>query len=215
MEEDEIILATCDLVAMSNCGCSVAEILRMEIVILTKLMYNPLSKTAVDFVHVLYALLTVDENGQIQSNFATTAQLKSLIRNLYTCQCKYEVRTFPPSTVAVALISIELSYYTDDWQSITKLLQDEVQLKSDELVKCRKLISRILSTTSYNQTLVQSWKTGSKPSKRKVEQTELGDDVYDGIKRLYGDETGVYESILVCGSQAAVNDSMALTAASL
>ena len=46
----------------------------------------------------------------------------------------------------------------------------------------------------------------SKSTKRKAEQVELEDDVYDGIKRLYSEESpGV---IKTCGSEVGLADTM-------
>ncbi|GAB6032627.1 hypothetical protein CHUAL_011506 [Chamberlinius hualienensis] len=202
MEEDEIILATCDLVDISKAGCSVAEVLRMERVILSKLKWDPLSKTVLNFVHLLYALLIINEDrliGPIEAD----KQLTSLIIKLYTCLCDYEVRSFTPSTLAVALMSFELGYYTQKWLAITIGLQNEIKLENQELARCRAVIANILERSRFtNFNLFKVWKGGAKPCKRKVEQTEVDDDVYEGIKRLYGDDGLVHDSMFSCGTQA-------------
>jgi len=166
-------------------------------------------------------LMMVNHGGLINPEEADK-QLNSLIRKLYTCLCKYEVRSLPTSTLAVALISVELSFHTRNWLAITILLQKEIQLENLELIRCREVVSRILSrNASFNVRRMQGWKGESKPCKRKVEQTEVDDDVFEGIKRLYGDDGGVHDSVLSCGSQAAAalsatsigNSSMATVAA--
>lgn len=49
----KVIPSTVDVVKRSQCTCSVAEILRMELAILNKLSWNVKFVTAVDFLHIV------------------------------------------------------------------------------------------------------------------------------------------------------------------
>lgn len=49
----QAIPVTLDLVRKSRCGCSVSEVLRMELVILSKLSWNAKTVTAIDFLHMV------------------------------------------------------------------------------------------------------------------------------------------------------------------
>jgi len=59
LEEDENIPSTPELVKKSFCGCSYAEITRMEMVLLNKLNWDVKQPSAVDFLHTLHAVLTM------------------------------------------------------------------------------------------------------------------------------------------------------------
>lgn len=84
------------------------------------------------------------------------------------------------------------------------------QLENGDLILCREVISETLfarlprsmvtqeqsSATGGKTTVKRCLSPINKPSKRKVEQIEV-DDIYDSIKRLYGDDIPV-----TCSSQA-------------
>lgn len=203
LEEDEVIPATADLVLASKCGCSVAEVLRMERVILTKLQWNLQCITSLDFVHVLHALLILNQDGLVQPEIAGH-QLSSLTQKLFVCMCNYEVSAFKYSSIAVALISLELSHHIKNWLAVTIMLQKQTILDNAELIRCREVISRVLAKNTlqkYGSCLLGGDQMKvAKPSKRKAQQTGVEDDFYDGIKRLYG-EDGAVENKMSCGSQ--------------
>lgn len=203
LEEDEVIPATTDLVVTSNCGCSVAEVLRMERVILTKLQWNLKSLTSLDFVHVLHALLILNQDRLVQPEVAGQ-QLSSLTHKLFICLCNCEVSLFKYSAIAVALISLELSHHIKNWLAVTIMMQKQTILDNGELIRCREVISRVLAKNGLHKfiscSLNQNLFKVTKPSKRKVQQTGAEDDFYDGIKRLYGEDAAV-ESKMSCGSQ--------------
>lgn len=210
LEEDEVIPTTLELVQSSGCGCSVAEVLRMEKAILDKLNWELLRKTSVDFLHLFHMLLLLDQPQLLSSSLSASQQLSTLTWQLLVCLCDHQVAKFRPSAVALSLISIELSRYTRDWLAATIMLQKLTELESMDLIRCREVISRILARHrigqaehGYKRLVPSGFARGPcmKAAKRKVEHAEADDDIYDSIKRLYGDESWL-EAKGSCAAQA-------------
>jgi len=54
----QVIPSAVDLVKTSQSGCSVSDILRMEIIILDKLKWSVKSVTAIDYLHIVSVIIT-------------------------------------------------------------------------------------------------------------------------------------------------------------
>ncbi|KAL8606235.1 hypothetical protein ACOMHN_012867 [Nucella lapillus] len=199
LEDDEAIPVTLDLVRKSQCGCSVSEILRMELVILTKLDWNPKSVTAIDFLHLIHFLmmrsfpnLLTHLEGMTPSRF-----LALLTRKLLTLLCHSDVTRDRPSVVALALVSLELEQvFPQHWFKLNLMMQAVIQAENGELISCRERMAWLLDHCGM---LITGYKTKSSPSvkskKRKVEDVE-SDNIYDGIKRLF-EESGNTEKLIL------------------
>jgi len=200
-EEDEVIPTTSDVMLAGNYACSVAEILRMERVILNKLQWNLHVVTTLDFVYVLYAILSI-ENKEV--NYL----LPNLIKKTMASIGNHKTLAFKPSTIAVAVISLELSRYTCNWLAATILLQKRTKLSNVEVIRCREVVSQIPWTIALchgnSSTGWKGTKAFCKPSKRKAEQSEADEDIYDGIKRLYGDDGTSESKVASCSSQISI-----------
>lgn len=176
-------------------------------------------------------------SNQLKMN--PTQHIALLIRQLQQCVACHQLLQFKGSTLALAIISLKLETSIPDWLALTIDLMKKAKIDSLQLIRCRELAARHLSTFPpsqppnavyiYNpckQTMVlcgrgvlrlysspttepefikdttkrigstaapyrclpasSSCKQAS--AKRKVEEMDV-DDFYDGIKRLYNEDS--------------------------
>lgn len=199
LEDDEAIPVTLDLVRKSQCGCSVSEILRMELVILNKLDWNPKSITAIDFLQLIHFLMMRSFPYLLThlEDMTPSRFLALLTRKLLTLLCHSDVARDRPSVVALALVSLELEQIVPQhWLKLNLMMQAVIQAENGELISCRERMAWLLDGLGM---LITGYQTKSTPSakskKRKVEDLE-SDNIYDGIKRLF-EESGNTEKLIL------------------
>lgn len=210
LEEDEVIPSTKDLVKTSQCDCAVSDILRMEGVILDKLSWNIKTITAVDYLHIIHALLMCYYPRLLEdlANMTPTRHLTIICRNLFHCLCCHRLVRYRPITLSLAVLSLELEQITPGWLTIINTVLQMAEIEIDSLIQCREVASQLLKGKNMLPTgyLFKSHQIARPKSvKRKAEQVELEDDFYDGIKRLYNDDTP--SLVKSCGSELEVDSS--------
>ncbi|PVD34383.1 hypothetical protein C0Q70_05655 [Pomacea canaliculata] len=191
LEDDEAIPITLDLVQKSQCGCSVSEVLRMELVILNTLKWNVKIVTAIDFLHLIHTVLMWRFPHLLSGleNMSPSRHLALLTRKLMTCLGHATLACERPSIVALSLISLELEQICQHWFSLFIMVQTvtKLQVENNQFISCRERMAWVLS--QHGQ-LVSGYQlksiTTMKSKKRKVDYSE-SDNIYDGIKRLYED----------------------------
>ncbi|CAL1538443.1 unnamed protein product [Lymnaea stagnalis] len=197
LEEDENIPPTPDLVRKSRCGCSFAEITRMEVVILNKLNWDIKLPSAVDFLHTIHVVLIMHYPHLLssQSNMSPSEHLSVVMRKMIRCLTCHSLQRYRPSTLALALISLELEQITPGWLRLVLALQRMTNVGSEQLMQCREAIADFLGHqlhTGYSKISRKLSSSAPQSKKRKVEHIfpVCGDDenIYDGIKRLYNEE---------------------------
>ncbi|RUS75628.1 hypothetical protein EGW08_016621 [Elysia chlorotica] len=196
LEEDENIPPTPDFVRKSRCGCSFSEISRMEMVILSKLDWNIRMPSAVDFLHTIHAVVVLHYPHLLSSlsDTSPSEHLTVVMRRLIRCLTWHGVLQFRPSTVALALISLELEQITPGWLRLVHVLQRMTNVGSEQLMLCREEIAGFLGQQLITMHAYRSRKSSSSaPSskKRKVDHSATPaeeDNIYDGIKRLYNED---------------------------
>jgi len=209
VEEDEMLPGTLELVQGSHCGCSMSEVLRMERCILDKLNWDLRAATPLHFLHVFHALLMANYPRLLDAYAMTRSrQLGLLTAKLQSVVIDASASLqHPPSTLALALLSLELERFWPNWVQGTLKLAELVQVEIPVVIACRELVSGVLKNVSLTSSQLPGV-TGSlyvptstgrviTAAKRKVEQlsTDSDDeqpeeeDFYDGIKRLYSEET--------------------------
>lgn len=196
LEDDEVIPVTLDLVRKSQCGCSVSEVLRMEVVILDKLSWNVKTTTALDFLHMMHTVMMWRFPHLLTSlkDMTPSRHLALLTRKLLLCLCRADLAQDRPSALALALISLELEQVFPHWLTLLVALQNVTQVGNAQLISCRERMAQLLSQRGQLITGYQLKKSTHtlKSKKRKVDETDA-DNIYDGIKRLYEDGCGLSE----------------------
>lgn len=209
-EEDEVIPSIVDLVKTSRCGCNVTDIIRMEGIVLTKLKWSIKAVTQIDYLHIIHSLLMCYYPQLLEdvANMTPSRHLTILTRNVFYCVSNHKMVKFRPITLTLAIISLELEQVTPNWLSIISTVQKIADIEIDSLIHCREIAGHILRTKNMLPTGYQFKSrvhtnrnpiVRTKSIKRKAEQVELEDDVYDGIKRLYNEDT--QDIALSCGSE--------------
>ncbi|XP_041741257.2 cyclin-I isoform X2 [Coregonus clupeaformis] len=149
-EEDERVPLLRDLASSSSCGCSPSEILRMERIILDKLNWDLHTATPLEFLHIFHAMVLSCKSrflvGLVGCN--PSQHLSVLTQQLHYCLA--DSTLLQPlsrgSMLALALITLELENICPDWLALTILLLSKAQIDSSQLIRCRELVSRRLST---------------------------------------------------------------------
>jgi len=153
-EEDDVIPATQELVHVSECGCSEAEILRMERCILNKFDWSPrASPTSVEFIHLFHALVLNKCPMLVHSADELDVTRCMLDEALLLCLHRSELLEYPPSTVALSILSIYLEFTWTQWKFATQRLQALIQLSEADLSECRQLTTRCLGSHLVNFTM--------------------------------------------------------------
>lgn len=197
-EEDNMIPSTLMLVRSSECGCSVAEVLRMERCILDKLGWDLRFTTSLDFLHIYHALLMNHCPRVLDGTLLTPAQhIARLTCRLQSCLLDPQLAGFMPSTLALAVISLDLEFLGWElWLHATVTLQARAQISGRDLVWCRELVVRCLfgsmskmrmALTATTPDQACSGLVCQKVAKRKASEV-ASDEFYDGIKRLYAED---------------------------
>nr|BBH43452.1 cyclin I [Oryzias latipes] len=235
-EEDEVIGSVKDLVERSGCNFSTAEILRMERIILDKLHWDLYTATPVDFIHIFHALLVsghphlipsiglspvVDSSpdpaalncGSGHQKMPPGLQVALWTRQVQHCMACHQLWQFKGSTLALAIITLELEALTPDWFSVFTDLLKKAQVDSAEFIHCKEMVDEYLHSLDFSlptnavyifdgahireQHQQRAWR----PSRRLrmarrgrggSQQGDL-DEYYDGLRRLYNEETNPEE----------------------
>lgn len=216
VEEDPMIPGTLELVQESHCGCSMSEVLRMERCILDKLEWDLRSSTPLEFLHIFHALLMANYPHLLDTfvHMTRSRQLAVLTSKLQAVLMDARSLQYPPSTIALALLSLELEQFWPEWVTATFTLQKLVQVEIATVIECRELIASVIQQQqplpASSRRLYVPSKTGiTKAAKRKVEQlADSGDeqeqeDFYDGIKRLYNEEHDTGASVATAANKPA------------
>lgn len=147
-EEDECIPSLRELATHSKCGCTPSEILRMERIILDKLNWDLHTATPLEFLHIFHALVLCCRWERVGGVLALSrSQHVALLRGrLQHCLGRHRLLGLRGSALALCLLSLELEALCPDWLQITLQLLQRTQIDISELIGCRELVARTLST---------------------------------------------------------------------
>ncbi|XP_031549350.1 cyclin-I-like [Actinia tenebrosa] len=134
VEEDEAIPTAGDLITVSGLKCTPSDLLRMERIILNKLGWNLNAITPLYFLQVFHALCV--SKGYL--NHCNVLQhLQHITLKLEELLCNHYFTFLKPSTLALALLSNEISFITDNWADATIMLQEMAKTSESELNDAR------------------------------------------------------------------------------
>ncbi|TKS83068.1 Cyclin-I [Collichthys lucidus] len=231
-EEDEVIGSVKDLVVQSGCNFSTAEILRMERIILDKLHWDLYTATPVDFIHIFHALLVschphlipsiglgsgvgwdsatdpgVHPAGPGHQKRPSGFQAALWTRQVQHCMACHQLWQFKGSTLALAIITLELELVTPDWFSVFTDLLKRAQVDSVEFIHCKEIVDEYLHSQEFSlpanavyifdSAQIQDEERAWSPTQR-LRQARRGrgsceqgdcDEYYDGFRCLYNEET--------------------------
>lgn len=204
-EEDNMVPDTLTLVRKSECGCSMAEILRMERCILNKLDWDLRFSTSLDFLYLYHGLLMSQCPHALDGTRLSPSQhVARLTCSLQSCLLDPRLAGFTPSTLALTVISLDMEFLGWQlWLHATVTLQSYAQINGRELVWCRERVVECLysgnkrlpprtplaaAQSHHRATSDPDLLVYPKPAKRKAHEI-ASDDFFDGIKRLYGEDS--------------------------
>lgn len=147
IEEDERIPVLKVLARHSFCGCSPAEIRRMEKIILDKLNWDLHTATPLDFLHIFHAV-ALSTRPQLLTTLPKmnpSQHVALLTKQLLHCLACYQLLQFKGSLLALAIISLEVEKLTPDWLALIIELLQKAQMDSSQLIHCRELVAHHLS----------------------------------------------------------------------
>ncbi|KAM8939724.1 cyclin-I [Pelodytes ibericus] len=147
IEEDERIPVLKVLTKGSSCGCSPAEVLRMERIILDKLNWDLHTATALDFLHIFHAmaLATSPQLLERMPEMNPSQHMALLTNQLLQCMASYSLLQFKGSMLALALLSLDMEKLLPDWLALTINLLQTAQMDSSQLFRCREVAALHLS----------------------------------------------------------------------
>ncbi|KAM9330066.1 cyclin-I isoform 2-T2 [Gastrophryne carolinensis] len=229
----------------SDCGCSPAEVLRMERIVLDKLNWDLHTATPLDFLHIFHAmaLTTSPQMLDRMPEMNPSQHLALITRQLLQCVASHQLLQFKGSILALAVLSLDMEKLLPDWLALTIKLLQTAQMDSSQLFRCREEAAQHLSPLKaslppnavyvysplkrslvtcnrgeyqfrpspvsdpaghkvgkstpgalmkdaafFYQRMAAPAACKQASTKRKVEQMEV-DDFYDGIKRLYNEDS--------------------------
>lgn len=146
-EEDEDVPTAADLVKVSGLRFSSSDLLRMERIILDKLNWNLNATTPLYFLQVFHALCV---SKGFLDHCPVNQHLQHITSVLEDLLCHHKFMFFKPSTLALALLSCELVYVSNNWLLATHYLQQEAKIPDAELWRCSKLIDEHMNFVRQN-----------------------------------------------------------------
>lgn len=205
-EEDEIVPAITYVVERTRPGCSVADVLRLERLVLDKLGWQLRLVTPLSFLHSLHCLLVAACPALLADRpqrLSPHRQLIGLTERLLELVTDSRSLGVPPACLAAALICCELELCGVQTAPFTEAAHRLIKRAPEELSAACNCVRAILGSGG-NSVLVPRPPVGaakrprargdsrsfSRPAKRKLvdSEAEAADDIVGDIRNLYAGE---------------------------
>ncbi|XP_070552917.1 cyclin-G1-like isoform X2 [Ptychodera flava] len=204
---EQDVVPTSDLIRISQAGCTVSDLHRMQRIILEKLNWNLDAPTPLTFLHMFYTLALAHGYLPIKDG---DLRFQSLTWKLEACVCHKAFTIFKASTLALSLLSCEIAAYTTEynssvsWMRATLSLQLLTEITDCELLQCRTLVCEFLELYSSPKSKMPRSKLRWIISARTAKQLQFSAQCITGLPTIH--ENQIYRA--PSGDEDSCNSSM-------
>ncbi|XP_071786792.1 cyclin-G1-like [Asterias amurensis] len=156
VEHSQDVMSPEDLVRITQCGCTISDVARMENIILQKLGWDMEAPTTLSFLQLFHAYCVVSDTLGVDTG-KQTDHLDIITRKLEACMCHFPLTLFKPSILAMSLLISELPEFINtscdvnnsvSWSRVLASLQFAMKMSDCEFLECQTILSEFL--TSYS-----------------------------------------------------------------
>jgi len=166
-QEEENIPRTIHLIEASSVQCRIADVLRLERIIVDKLQWNIHTSTSVQFLYVFHAIAVGGNFNTIESQM-NLQKLVSMLSHLISC---YHVAfTHSSACLALSLLSVNMQQCGFDWRNVIFKIAAFAEVSMEKILICRREIQEnfiMQQATKENKLFVVSV-----PMDEKVEESD-------------------------------------------
>ncbi|KAK2494888.1 hypothetical protein MC885_018310, partial [Smutsia gigantea] len=135
-----------DFIKHYGSGYTPNELLRMELAILDKLHWDLYMGTQLDFLTIFHTVVVLGWPHVVElfPQRNPSLHVASLTRQPQHCMAGHQLPQFKGSTLALAIITLELERLTPDWCTPISDLLKKAQLTIEQLSCCKELVKQQL-----------------------------------------------------------------------
>ncbi|XP_026883652.2 cyclin-G1 [Electrophorus electricus] len=160
-EEEKNVPLACDLIRISQNRFTVSDMMRMEKIVLEKLLWKIRAPTALQFLRLFHChvLQMIDADSRKMIN------LERLEAQLKACHCSFTFTKLRPSLLGLALLALEVEDQhgcesAETLREAVQNLQRLLPVKDGDLLCVRELVAKCVTEYSTTKSL--------KPSKQRL-----------------------------------------------